>query len=111
MKRVYDTVVSGIECGPYSSFEVDGTQWREAWEAAERGEHSAFGACVFSVKYHDDREEYKPQLLTDTLLQGGLDFMANNYAQHLSDIIEERGDAITGDVLLQCSLLGDVIYG
>jgi hypothetical protein len=110
-KRVYEVVVSGIESGGYGSFYVPGDDWRKGWEAADRGEHAAFSACLFTVKYEEDREDYKPQPLTDTLLQAGLNIMAENYPKHLTAIIEENDDAITGDVLLQCSLLGDVVYG
>jgi hypothetical protein len=33
------------------------------------------------------------------------------YRSHFGDMIGETGDAITGDVLLQLSLLGEVVYG
>jgi len=110
-KRVYDTVITGVESGPYGSFLVQAAQYQDACERAERLEPDAWANCVFGVMYEDDREVYKPQPLTDTLIQAGLDFMAHTYPKHLADIIEERDDAITGDVLLQCSLLGDIIYG
>jgi hypothetical protein len=33
------------------------------------------------------------------------------YRSHFGDMIGETGDATTGDVFLQCCLLGEVVYG
>ena len=41
----------------------------------------------------------------------GLAIMADKYPKHMNDMINENFDAITGDVLLQCIVFGDVIYG
>lgn len=37
--------------------------------------------------------------------------VANTELSHLVDMIEERDDAITSDVILQTTFLGEVIYG
>lgn len=44
-------------------------------------------------------------------IQKGLAILAEKYPRHLADILAENADADTGDALLQCCLLGDVIYG
>lgn len=41
----------------------------------------------------------------------GLQVMAEKFPKHFADMVAETGDANTGDVLLQCCLFGDVIYG
>lgn len=44
-------------------------------------------------------------------LQKGLTVMAERYPKTFSNIITGNADANTGDMLLQCSLFGKVIYG
>jgi hypothetical protein len=41
----------------------------------------------------------------------GLDALATKYPRHFADLINENTDAITADVLLQCCLFGELIYG
>jgi hypothetical protein len=41
----------------------------------------------------------------------GLAIMAEKYPHHFADMKAETGDAITGDVFLQCVALGEVVYG
>lgn len=56
----------------------------------------------------DSGKEYR---LDRKAVERGLQVMAEKYPQHLSDIVHENDDATTGDVLLQCALLGEVVYG
>lgn len=41
----------------------------------------------------------------------GLKIMANKYPHHFADFIQENDDATTGDVFIQCCLLGEIVYG
>ena len=41
----------------------------------------------------------------------GLGLMATNSPHHFNDLVDEGGDSITADVLLQYSLFGEVVYG
>lgn len=41
----------------------------------------------------------------------GLKVLATKYPHHFSDVINESGDATTGDVLVQCALFGEIIFG
>ena len=41
----------------------------------------------------------------------GLQVMAEAHPRHMSDFMEENEDAETGDVFLQCCLLGGIVYG
>ncbi len=43
-------------------------------------------------------------------IQKGLNVLAEKYPWHITNILSENDDAETGDVLLQCSLFGDIIY-
>lgn len=41
----------------------------------------------------------------------GLEKMSRDYPKHFGDFLDKNDDAITGDVFLQCCLLGKVVYG
>lgn len=41
----------------------------------------------------------------------GLQVMAEKYPRHFGNLISDNDDAETGDVLLQCSVLGEIVYG
>lgn len=59
----------------------------------------------------DEEEDTKYQL-TRVEIQQGLKVMHQKYPRHFADMLDEsRCDAVTGDVFLQCSLFGEVIYG
>lgn len=50
-------------------------------------------------------------LLNRETIQSGLQTMANDYPKHFADFMNENDDADTGDVFLQCCLLGEVRFG
>jgi len=56
-------------------------------------------------------EEPKRMRLDRAALVEGLKVMATKYTKHFADVMTETGDAITGDVLLQCACFGELIYG
>lgn len=43
-------------------------------------------------------------------IETGLEIMCNQYQNHFEDFVEGRSDGITGDVFLQCCVLGTVDY-
>lgn len=56
-------------------------------------------------------ETHKPYTLNLEALKKGLDVMKTKYSRHFMDITNENDDATTADVLLQCSLFGEIVYG
>ena len=40
----------------------------------------------------------------------GLDVLATRYPRHFADLVNENGDSITADVLLQCCFFGELLY-
>ena len=64
------------------------------------------GEVRFAV---EDYEE--PRMLRRESIRSGLRVMAERYGRHFGDFLAGREDAITGDVFLQCSLLGEVVFG
>ena len=63
------------------------------------------------VGFEDEEEPGEEMVLTREKMEKGLQIMSEKYPQHFSDFIRENEDAITGDVFLQCALLGDIVYG
>jgi uncharacterized protein with LGFP repeats len=66
---------------------------------------------VVKVKDMTDGEKGKVYRLTKTALWRGWETMRDKYVHHYADAVSDGGDAITGDVYLQCCLFGEVIYG
>jgi len=58
-----------------------------------------------------DNETEETWTLTLLKMKKGLRIMAKKYPHHFKDVLMEDGDADTGDVFLQCSLFGELVYG
>jgi hypothetical protein len=59
----------------------------------------------------DRDEEIKPIKLTKDMLLNGFDLMRKEHPRHYQDATTENHDADTGDVLLQLSLFGKLVFG
>lgn len=59
----------------------------------------------------DTDESFKPLTLDLAAIERGLKLMAEKHPQHFGDFLAENDDAFTGDVFLQCCLLGALVYG
>lgn len=103
-QNIEDTIISAFEGGiGYWAQLVETSQGDEPYykKAMSDGHH---------VKIRDicGEGEYFINL---TSIRQGLTVMADKYPKHLHDIITERGDAYTGDALIQCAVFGEIIYG
>lgn len=49
--------------------------------------------------------------LNPKAIQRGLGIMASDYPRHWANFLAEEDDAETGDVFLQCCVLGEIVYG
>lgn len=65
------------------------------------------GGAVLCVTEDDD----ETLRLDRAAIDRGLAVMAEKYPRHWGDFQRENEDAITGDVFIQCCLLGEVVYG
>lgn len=68
------------------------------------------GELRIKVSDEGDANSNKLLFLDKQRIETGLKLMATMYRKHFNDIIDENDDAITGDVLLQCCLFGEIIY-
>lgn len=63
------------------------------------------------LKLEDFEDEKARYTLTLAKIKKGLTVMAKKYPKHFASILKEDTDSETADVLLQCALFGEVIYG
>jgi hypothetical protein len=66
------------------------------------------GAVIIKDIEREGGKEYK---LTLGKLRKGVQLMAQKYPDHFQNMVTENSDAITGDVLVQLSIFGELIYG
>ena len=70
----------------------------------------------FKVPFYDGGDAYEFEDmdylgdLTIDSIKKGIKLMAKDYAHLFQEFIEERGDADTGDVWLQLSVMGEVVF-
>lgn len=58
-----------------------------------------------------DLEDDKDLRLDRKALERGLCIMAVKYPSHFASFVQENEDAETGDVFIQCCVLGEIVYG
>jgi hypothetical protein len=119
--RIYDAIVTGLEGGCYSSIGViDGATWEPAWRAAEEGKPEPFAQVeCYDREQVDSRIGEGPHpvirgpivKLTDANIQKGVECLAVQAPHLLRNIVEENEDVIDGDALMQCIVLGEIVYG
>lgn len=56
-------------------------------------------------------EHPQPWILNRESLERGLQVMADKYPHHYANFVQENEDAETGDVYLQCCVLGEIVFG
>ena len=68
------------------------------------------GGAVYIEEYDDGQNGTVHKLNWESIVNG-LSIMHAKYPRHFGDWIAENDDATTGDVFMQCCLLGEVVYG
>ncbi len=92
---------------------VEPTAWTFGGEALEGGKHyrhyyplNPGGALVI----RDNEADGAQYTLDIEAVRRGLQLMAEKYPEHFADLMGERDDNTTSDVLVQLALFGDIIY-
>jgi hypothetical protein len=65
--------------------------------------------CGIHIVDNEDGEE--GGILNRESMQKGLEIMGTKYPFHLEAFVNENEDAETGDVFIQCAVLGDIVFG
>lgn len=106
-EQLHNEITSAIE---------GGTQY---WARVNVGAHQAGWANYFTatftvIEISDEKAgvvEGQSYTLSIEKLLKGLVVLRDKYPHHFCDILKEDGDATTGDVLVQCALFGEIVYG
>lgn len=70
------------------------------------------GALIISDARADEPQIKKPFKRLDlAAIEAGMEIMARDFPTHFMNMITENDDAETGDVLLQCCIFGEIVYG
>jgi hypothetical protein len=81
----------------------DGTVfWHVQWPMSEGGR------LFVTNKFDDEGEEGYLDLAS---IKKGLTIMQEKYPRHFANFMSDNADANTGDVFLQCAVLGNLVYG
>jgi hypothetical protein len=68
------------------------------------------GEFIINCRVLDD-DNAKIHLLDRQKVINGLNWLAAYHSHRVFEIVEETGDAETGDVFLQACLFGEIVYG
>jgi len=68
------------------------------------------GELIVTCEEDDAGNELKDYTLNLEKIQQGLQVMANKYAHHFSNMVNEDGDMTTSSVFVQCCLFGEVVF-
>ncbi len=120
--RATDLMVGAFEGGSnywIKSIDWGGLQGKHSispWKHQKLGEtYSAVMSwcCIHGKDFwveveDDDRERHN---ITPANIERGVQTMADSFPRHFNDMVKENDDATTSDVLLQCILFNDVVFG
>ena len=102
----HDQITSAIEGGSNYWARVDVGKHEPGWRN--------YFTAKFTVEEISDEKagaiQGRTYELTLDKLKAGLHILADKYPHHFKDVIQETGDATTGDVLVQCALFGEIVY-
>lgn len=125
-QRLADLVCNGLESGSYATFGVDVAGYVAPADAdlfkleSDDGHtyrHIQFpmskgGSASLFCRYDaEEGEEDRRFTLDLAALKRGLAVLSLDYPHVYKDWLTEGDDALTGDALLQCAVLGDIVYG
>jgi hypothetical protein len=110
-KKITDQIISAIEGGSgYWMETFNPVRGRERatddlWYADEKVWSGDFEV---NVRIHDEDETRK---FTPDSVKKGLQWLLDNHAWRIDQIIKETGDAETADVFMQACLFQEIVYG
>lgn len=111
-ERIQDLLCDALEGG--SNYWID--SYQKVYPAGKSREDYKFPHLELPLTEGgsliiDPGEGEEPKPLDRAACLRGLQIMSEKYPKHFADFLAENDDADTGDVFLQCSLFGDVIFG
>lgn len=77
------------------------------------GDHAGLlkGNRTAIVIEDDGSRSGRQHVLDAAKVRQGVQLMLEKYPNHYADMLADNADCITGDVLVQLALLGEIVYG
>lgn len=116
--KIFSCLVSALEGGSNYWYEIVGQHKPVRWNCLE--DEKAFcasypfnqgGFLMIDDSRADEPTLKKPTKVYSWQIKQGLRIMATEYPNHFGDLLSDNADQNTGDVMLQCIVLGEVLYG
>jgi len=108
---IADALCCGLEGGTGYWAQIDNEHGPD-YHADKCEEITAGRGYLRILELAEGEETAKAYKLDRAALLRGVEIMARDYSRHFADMTASEGcDAETGDVLLQCALLGKIVYG
>lgn len=110
--HITNAILGGID-DTVSCFDFEEYVEPTSWDDPSSEKYSQYyplqpgGALLFSDRNEDTKELLR---LDRASLEKGLQVLAEQYPHHFVSIVTDESDAETGNVLLQCCLLGEIVY-
>lgn len=126
IERVAMTLVGAVEGGStYWMESIDwGVEFKDAHKKSPFKDKSIGGAYSdvlswawkehydFRIKVTADEDaDWQSGIISPRTIQRGVQLMARDHTRHFDDMVRENDDATTSDVLLQCIVFHEVVFG
>ena len=69
------------------------------------------GAVLCCIDDDNGLDKSRKLVLNRAAIERGMKIMAEKYPRHFGDFMCGNEDSTTGDVFIQCCLLGEIVYG
>ena len=120
--KATDLIVGAFEGG--SNYWIKSTDWgslktrhkESPWKEQKLGETYSkvmSWCCIHGIDFWVQVEDDDLELnnITPARIERGVQTMANSYPRHFNDMMRDNDDATTSDVLLQCILYNEIVFG
>lgn len=111
-KKIYkDLFVTAYEgaCSYWGAVEIDIP--RESEQAESEAVFESIWSDGVEYKVTDCEDGESLGVINKANLKRGMRLMKQDYRWHHNDVTGENWDAITADVFLQLSVMGEIVYG
>lgn len=96
----------------WSVAKLSSKPWNQGpWYAEDAVWDSPFSVIVEVIEDESDPNNTTAYILNNAKLEQGLQIMAEKYPHMFKDIVQDNTDAATADLLMQCALFGEEVYG
>ena len=108
-QRLRDVMCGAVEGG--SNYWIDRADRLPCPEGVKRPTYLFDHVFDVGVRFHYNDGDPSSRVVTAADVRRGVQIMADKYPRHFMDLYRENDDAETSDVLLQCAIFGEIVFG